>query len=183
MRDSGRMADVGEILDLPALGVRIEFRRTTEETGGELIEFDVAGRPQGLIALPHVHPRQSERHEVIEGSMLMKTGAMERLLGPGEVVETPAGMPHSHRGASDEPARVRVQIRPARAFEAWLERIAAMQRDGQLLPTGWPRPVAAARFLLDFEGEAHGTVAPLAVQRAAARALLRTHELAAQRRR
>ncbi|HEV2873573.1 MAG TPA: cupin domain-containing protein [Thermoleophilaceae bacterium] len=164
------MARSGDVLDVPGLGVSIEFRRTTEDTGGELVEFDVVGRPKGLITVPHVHPRQSERHEVIEGSFRIQTGGLERLLGPGEVVETPAGTPHRHTGDG----RVRVQIRPAAGFEPWLERLAALDREGELLPGGWPKPVAASRLLLDFDGEAHGTTPPLRVQQVAARAILRT---------
>jgi quercetin dioxygenase-like cupin family protein len=165
------MARPGEVLDIPTLGVRIEFRTTTEESGGELVEFDLVGRPRGFITLPHVHPEQSERHEVIEGRFAIRTGALERLLGPGEIVETPAGTEHRH--GSGENARIRVQVRPAKRFEAWIERIAAMDRDGELLASGFPKPVAAARLLLDFDGEAHATTPPLRVQRAVARATLR----------
>jgi hypothetical protein len=114
---------------------------------------------------------QTERHEVIEGAFRIRTGALERLLGPGEVVETAPGVEHSH--GSDGAARVRVQITPARSFEAWLERIAAIHREGRLARGWWPRPVAAARLLLDFDGEAHGTVPPVAVPQAAARGILR----------
>ena len=62
--------------------------------------------------------------------------------------------------------------RPAGDWEAWLERIAAIDRDGDYLPGGWPKPVAAAKLLLDFEGEAHGTLLPLSLQVRAARAVL-----------
>jgi len=167
------VARPGDVLDIPSLGVSVEFRRTAEESGGELVEFDLVGRPRGFITIPHVHPRQSERHEVIEGSLSVRTRSLERLLGPGDGVETPAATPHRHRSAGDGPARVRVQIRPAHAFEAWLERIAAIEREGEFLPGGWPRPVAGARLLLDFPHEVHGTGAPLPAQQAAARAVLR----------
>jgi quercetin dioxygenase-like cupin family protein len=177
------MARSGDVLDVPSLGITIEFRRTGEETGGELVEFDVVGRPKGFVTVPHVHPRQSERHEVIEGSLLIKTGGLERLLGPGEVVETPAGTPHTHRAGGDGPSRVRVQVRPPGRFEAWMERIAAIEREGDMLPAGWPKPVAGARLLLDFEGEAHGVAPPLSLQQAAARGVLRARDFVAQRRR
>jgi quercetin dioxygenase-like cupin family protein len=161
------MAHAGDVLDVPSLGVSVEFRRTTEQTGGELVEFDLVGQPQGFITVPHVHPTQSERHEVVEGRFRIRTGALERVLGPGEVVETKAGIEHSH--GSDGPARIRVQVRPASNFEAWLERVAAIE----YLPGGWPKPVDAARLLLDFPGEARGSFSPLPVQQAAARAVLR----------
>jgi len=175
------MAKPGDVLDAPRFGVRIEFRRTTEETRGELVEFDLVGRPRGIITQPHVHPHQTERHEVIEGWMLIKTNGRRRLLAPGDVSETPPGTPHRHAGTGGGPARVRVQIRPDGQFEAWLERIAAMDRERQL-PRGWPRPVAGARLLLDFEGEAHATIPPLHVQEAVARAILRGRARLAQRR-
>ena len=68
----------------PALGISDRVpQTTTEDSGGELVEFDLVGRPQGFVTVPHVHPRQSERHEVIEGSFLIKTGGLERLFAPG----------------------------------------------------------------------------------------------------
>jgi quercetin dioxygenase-like cupin family protein/uncharacterized protein YndB with AHSA1/START domain len=171
------MAKPGQVLDAPSLGVKIEFRRTAEETGGELLEFDVVGRPKGFITQPHVHPGQSERHEVIEGAMRIKTRGVETTLGPGETFETPAGHAHKHVAAGDIPGRVRVQIRPATRTEAWLERLVELDRDGQLTRGGWPRPVAGARLISDFEGEAHAASPPPRAQQAIARAILKTHAL------
>ena len=175
------MAKPGDVLEAPQVGVRIEFRRTTEDTSGELVEFDVVGRPRGIFAQPHVHPHQSERHEVIEGSMRIKTDGQWRVLGPGEVAETPPGTTHRHY-AGHADTRIRVQMRPAGSIEPWLERVAAIDRAGQL-PRGWPRPVAGARLLLDFHGEAHTPVPALNIQKAVARAVLRGHARLARRRR
>jgi quercetin dioxygenase-like cupin family protein len=183
VRETHAMASPGEVLDVPALGLRVEFRQTTAETGGELIEFDVVGRPKGIIVTPHVHPSQSERHEVIEGSMELKVGGLTRLLRAGDVVETPAGTPHRHRSAGTGETRVRVQIRPALEFEPWLERLAAIDHDGGMLPGGWPRAIPGARLLLDFPGEAHGTFPRHGAQLAAARALIGVHARATQSRR
>ena len=47
-----------------------------------------------------------------------------------------------------------------------------MDAAGDILPGGWPRPVAGAKLLLDFPGEAHPTFPPLGVQRATARAIV-----------
>ena len=48
-------------LQVTRLGVVVEIRKTGEDTGGELVEFDVIGRARGLIAQPHVHTQQTER--------------------------------------------------------------------------------------------------------------------------
>ena len=177
------MATPGEVLDAPSLGVQIEFRTTTAESGGELLEFDVVGRPRGFITTPHIHPAQRERHEVIEGSMRIEHDGFESTLVPGDVIETRPGNVHMHRPAGDAPGRIRVRLRPALRTEEWLERIVEMDRDGEFLRGGWPRPVAGARLILDFDGEAHAASSPPRVQRAIARAILRAHALAAQRRR
>ena len=171
------MAKPGQVLDTPSLGVTIEFRRTTEETAGELVEFDIVGRPRGFITWPHVHPGQTERHEVIEGSLRMSTRGVETTLGPGETFVTPAGQAHAHVAAGDRPQRLRVQIRPAGRIEAWLERLAEIERAGQFTRGGWPEPLAGARLILDFDGEAHAASPSLHVQRAIARTILRTHGL------
>ena len=55
------MAQPGDVLEVPRLGLTIEFRTTTAQSGGERLEFDVVGRPRGFVAQAHVHPAQSER--------------------------------------------------------------------------------------------------------------------------
>ncbi len=52
----------GDVLEMRPLGMRIVFLRTAAETGGELLEYEVVGRPRGFPAQAHVHPLQSERH-------------------------------------------------------------------------------------------------------------------------
>ena len=64
----------GTMLDIGALGVRVHIRRTAAQTRGELVEFDVEGRPRGLIAAAHVHTAQAERHEVLDGAMRLVVG-------------------------------------------------------------------------------------------------------------
>ncbi len=114
--------------------------------------------------------------------MRIRTGGRWRVLGPGETVDTSPGTVHRHYAAGAGAARIRIQMRPAGRTEAWLERVAAMDGAGQL-PRGWPSPVAGARLLLDFQGEAQVPFAPLRIQEAVARTVLRGHAWLAQRRR
>jgi hypothetical protein len=108
---------------------------------------------------------------VIEGRFRIRTGALERMLAPGEVVETAPGVEHRHR--SDEPGRIRIQVRPAQRWEEWLERVAALDGEG----AARSRRVAAARrgraAAARLRRRGHGTVPPLPVQQAAARGILR----------
>src|SRR3954469_7554014 len=64
-----RMSEPGAVYDLSPVGVVIEMRRTAAGTGGAYTEFDVSGRPRAFLAQPHAHEHQTERHEVLLGSM------------------------------------------------------------------------------------------------------------------
>jgi mannose-6-phosphate isomerase-like protein (cupin superfamily)/uncharacterized protein YndB with AHSA1/START domain len=171
------MAKAGDVLDMSALGVRVELRRTAQDTGGELLEFDVVGRARGIIAAGHVHVSQTERHEVLSGAMKLAIDGDERVLSEGQAMEVPAGAPHRQAPAGKGEGRVRVQTRPAGETQAFLERLEQMCRDGQFNRFGFPRPVAGARLMRDFASTGHATQPPLPVQRALSRVVLGIAEL------
>jgi len=158
---------------MPVLGMRIVFRKTAAETGGELLEYEVVGRPRGFPALAHVHPRQSERHEVVSGSLKVRMNGRDRVLGPGESIEIPAGRPHRHYAAGSGEGHVSVKLRPALRTEELLARLADLASSGDITRRGYPKPLAAARLILDFPQEGHAAQPPLALQRGFARAVTR----------
>jgi quercetin dioxygenase-like cupin family protein/uncharacterized protein YndB with AHSA1/START domain len=167
------MAQAGDVLDASALGVQVEIRATGADTGGEYIEFDVVGRPCGLIAQPHVHTEQTESFEVIEGSMELTIRGRKHLLSAGDTMDVPPGAPHTQRAGPGGPGRVRVRTSPAGTTEQFLERLAEMSANGGFIRGGWPKPVAAARFIMDFGDTGHAASPPLRVQKALARTILR----------
>jgi uncharacterized protein YndB with AHSA1/START domain/mannose-6-phosphate isomerase-like protein (cupin superfamily) len=167
------MVKSGDVLDVAALGIRFEVRRTAAETAGELVEFDVVGRSRGFVLQAHVHERQAERHEVVEGGMRLVVDGLEHVLGPGDAVEVPAGAKHRQLPHGPGAGRVRVQLRPAGRTEAFLERLAELSRSGALNRWGFPRPLAAARLIADFGDSDHAAWPSPAVQRAFSRAVLR----------
>jgi quercetin dioxygenase-like cupin family protein len=159
------------VLEIPQGGIRLEIRRRAADTGGEYVEFDVIGHPRGLFARPHVHDRHEERVEVLTGAMRLRLDGRERVLRAGERVEIPAGKPHAQRAHRGEPYHVRIQWRRPGSAEAFGERLAAMSRDGGLTRFGYPRPLAAARFGLEFGRYSHPAWPPLRVQLAPVRAI------------
>jgi quercetin dioxygenase-like cupin family protein/uncharacterized protein YndB with AHSA1/START domain len=167
------MTEPGNALDLSPLGVRVEILRTAAQTGGELLEADVVGRAQGFLAQSHVHSRQVERLEVVEGTLELRVAGRVHRLGPGEAMEVPAGTPHRQRPGGDGPGRVRIQVRPAGRTEEFLRRLAEMASAGQFFPGGWPRPLAGAALVRDFADVGHAARPPLRVQTALAGGLLR----------
>jgi quercetin dioxygenase-like cupin family protein/uncharacterized protein YndB with AHSA1/START domain len=166
------MANSGDVLELPPLGMRIVFLRTAAETDGDVLEYEVIGRPRGFPAQRHVHPQQSERHEVLSGALRLSMPGDDRVLGPGESVVIPPGAAHRHYADGADDGHVRVELRPALRTEQLLERLAQLSEEGGITKRGYLRPVAAARLIDDFPDEGHAAQAPVAAQRGFARAVL-----------
>src|SRR4051812_38170229 len=124
------MINPGQMLSNPVTGERFTFIDTAATTGGELLRFELALRPGGAVPIPHVHPIQTERFEVVEGRLRFRLGLRAIVAGPGEVVEVAPGVAHSFANAGDGEARVRVEVRPALEMEDMLADVVAMARAG-----------------------------------------------------
>jgi uncharacterized protein YndB with AHSA1/START domain/quercetin dioxygenase-like cupin family protein len=167
------MANAGDVLSMPQLGCSVKLIRTAAETGGELIEFDVLGRPRGFLVQPHVHVGQIEHYEVLGGSFKLVENGNEHVLRPGQTMQTEAGIAHRQMpGPDGADGHVRVQVRPAGTTQAFLERLAELCADGQFNRFGFPKPVAGAQLVIDFGDEGHAARPPLAVQKRLAKAVL-----------
>src|SRR5688500_5958946 len=99
----------------PVTVQRCTVTATAATTDGETLACELGLRPGGAVPIPHVHPIQTERFEVVEGLIRFRVGLRRRLAGPGEVVEVAPGVLRSFANAGDEEARVRVEVRPALA--------------------------------------------------------------------
>jgi mannose-6-phosphate isomerase-like protein (cupin superfamily) len=134
----------GATIENPVTGETITFLKTAAETEGELVEIEVTVEPDGAVAAAHVHPFQSERFEVLEGTLEFRRGRAKVVAGPGEVVTVPAGTAHSFRNAGETVARFRCEVRPALQFERFLETMFGLAADGKTNRKGMPSPLRLA---------------------------------------
>jgi quercetin dioxygenase-like cupin family protein len=161
------MITPGQTLENPVTGERFTFTETASTTGGELLAFDFALRPGGAVPIPHVHPVQTERFEVLDGKMRFRVGRRTVLAGPGDVVEVAPGVAHSFANAGDREARLRVEVRPALRMEEMLADVVAMAEAGRMNRRGLPRnPLDLAVLARRYDREAHAPLMSLGVQRA-----------------
>ena len=65
----------GDRLENPVTGEVLIFHGTAEQTGGESVLVETIVRPDGFVAAAHVHPHQTERFEVLEGTLGLRVGA------------------------------------------------------------------------------------------------------------
>jgi len=156
----------GQTLENPVTGERFTFTQTAASSGGELLAFDFALRPGGAVPIPHVHPIQTERFEVVQGLMRFRVGLRTKLAEPGDVIEVAPGVMHSFANAGEEEARLRVEVRPALAMEEMLAEVVAMAEAGRMTDRGMPRdPFELADLARRYDREAHAPFLTVGMQR------------------
>ena len=153
------------MLENPTTGERIVFRKTAAETNGEALEYEILFTPRGFGAQEHLHPRQQERHEVLEGELGIVVAGRERRLGPGDVEVVPPGTPHRIFAAGDRPVRAVFESRPALRSAELAETLFGLGRDDKLNAKGNPNPLQLAVIGREFAEEGRATRPPEAVQR------------------
>ena len=63
------MFHAGDQIENPVTGERLVFHETAAETNGERVVFETIVQPGGFVAAAHVHPFQTERFEVLAGTL------------------------------------------------------------------------------------------------------------------
>jgi quercetin dioxygenase-like cupin family protein len=100
----------------PVRDEKMTFLETSAETGGEytLVEVDLG---PGKAAPAHKHKEQSERFEVISGSLDVTVEGETTPLEPGQVATAPGGSLHAFDNSGSERSVYRVKITPGN--EGW----------------------------------------------------------------
>jgi mannose-6-phosphate isomerase-like protein (cupin superfamily) len=160
------MISPGQTLENPVTGERFTFTQTAATTDGELLAFDFALHPGGAVPIPHVHPIQTERFEVVDGQMRFRVGLRTVMAGPGDVVEVAPGVSHSFANAGEEEAQLRVEVRPALAMEDMFGEVIAMAQAGRMNRRGMPRNLLDLALLArTYDQEAHAPLLGVRLQR------------------
>jgi mannose-6-phosphate isomerase-like protein (cupin superfamily) len=160
------MISPDQTLENPVTGERFTFTHTAASTGGELLAFDLGLRPGGAVPIPHVHPIQTERFEVVDGRMTFRVGLRKLQAGPGDVVEVAPGVAHSFANPGEDEAHVRIEVRPALAMEKMFAEVVGMAEAGRMNRRGMPRNLLELAVLArKYDQEAHAPLLSVRLQR------------------
>jgi mannose-6-phosphate isomerase-like protein (cupin superfamily) len=83
----------------------------------------------------HLHPAQSERHEVLDGKLGIHLDGEDRVLEPGDVVLVPAATPHRLFPVGDGKVNALFELVPALRTEEPLETVVRWRRPGRSTAT------------------------------------------------
>src|ERR671921_717959 len=125
---------------------------------GQIIDNPITGA--------RIDAEQEERFEVVSGTMKFRMAGKKIVAGPGETVVVPAGARHKFANGGDEPAVVRVEVRPPLRMEDLLETTVRLAEEGKTNRKGMPKPVHLALFVREFEREVRAPFPPPAVVKA-----------------
>jgi len=97
------------VIENPRTGEQVE---RVAETPDVLTMTTTWTRP-GHRAMEHLHPIMEERFEVLEGRAAFRIDGVEIEAAAGSVVVAPPGRRHVAWNPTDEPVRLRIEMRPA----------------------------------------------------------------------
>jgi mannose-6-phosphate isomerase-like protein (cupin superfamily) len=161
------MIAVGQTVENPVTGERLTFLETACETGGEYVRFEAEIAPGGTLASAHLHPRQSERFEIVSGTLTMKVGHRKFEARRGDVIVVDPGTAHDFWNRTQEPVRMLVELRPALAIEELLETMYGLAADGRTNRFGMPNLFRLAVIAQAHFDEVRVPFVPQWLQRAA----------------
>ena len=150
----------------PTSGQRCVFRRTGEDTNGELLEVDLFVSP-GAFVREHVHPTQQETFACVSGLFVLEVAGARRTIGPGEAVVIEPRTAHGFRSAPED-AHLLVTVRPALHLDDYFRTFLGLSRDGKIsIPfEGLPRPLLQVALVMDrYAPEIAAPGIPLRLQR------------------
>jgi mannose-6-phosphate isomerase-like protein (cupin superfamily) len=98
---------------------------TIERSDPELLSMHVRWTPGEKNPIVHMHPRQDERFEVLEGALQVTAGGNTRVHGAGESFDVPRGSVHTMGPAGEATAEARWEVRPALKTEQMFRDIEA----------------------------------------------------------
>jgi len=106
------------------LGIPMLIRLHGRDTGGTLSAVESHDVPGGGPP-PHIHHREDETFQILEGEYEFMVGDQKILAKPGATLFAPRGIPHTYRYLGQVPGRLMCIITPS-GFEGFFEAVGAL---------------------------------------------------------
>lgn len=114
---------------LNILGIPMLIRIHGRDTGGTLSVVESHDVPGGGPP-PHIHHREDETFQILEGDYEFMVGGKTILAKPGTTLFAPRGIPHTYRYLGQAPGRLMCTITPS-GFEGFFEEVDALNPQQQ----------------------------------------------------
>src|SRR5215475_11350218 len=112
------------------LGIPMYIRVLGRDTGGTVSVVESHDVPGGGPP-PHIHHREDETFQILEGEYEFVVGDKTILARPGTTLYAPRGVAHTYRYLGKTPGKLMCIITPA-GFEGFFEEIGALAPQDQM---------------------------------------------------
>jgi quercetin dioxygenase-like cupin family protein len=143
----------GQGRQMNVLGHTVTIKLAQQMTEGEYYVFEVV-TPPGHGIPPHVHSKEDEVIQVLEGDYEIRLGEQTYQAKPGALIHFPRYIPHAFRNVGPEPGVTLWAVIPGSNFEKFFEELGA-------LPVGGPPDMAKVAAIF---GKYEIELLPLPVQ-------------------
>lgn len=132
------MAKQGDKITNGRTGQRMIFLQTGKETNGQLLEIESFNPKSDMREPIHIHPKQESSARVVSGKLHFLVDGKEHIVGPGEKIVIPAGVPHCFWNEDKAEAHSVQQFIPAQHIDEFFESFFALAQDNKLDKKGMP---------------------------------------------
>jgi quercetin dioxygenase-like cupin family protein len=127
--------NVTKVIENPFSGEQFRFLPGTADAA---FQMEVTA-PVGVVSPPrHIHRREQERFEVLDGEITVLAGRDSMLLRAGDTCQIPPGQAHTWRNSGQSPARMIVEFLPAGAMQSFFETFCGLAQEGTCDKRGQP---------------------------------------------
>ncbi len=109
----------------------MQFLITAEDSKGQILRVKVWTKIGAQGPPEHMHPKQTETFEIINGTAGFKLNGKEQILLAGQNITVPMNAPHKFRNAGDNELVMVVELKPALKTEFFLETFYSLAKDGK----------------------------------------------------
>lgn len=146
-------------------GHRFHILESAQETNDGSLRIEYIAPPRANIS-EHIHHAQEEQFEVISGRLGVRVGGRELILGPGQSVIGPPGVPHAWWNPSAEKEVSFVAgIRPGLDVETMFETMLGLAREGKTIGSLPRNPLQLAVLARHIGGMAYPTDLPKPIRK------------------
>jgi putative monooxygenase len=148
----------------PATGESITVTATAQDGAEDVVRFSWRSAPGGSIT-EHLHPNQEERFAITSGQAHFTVAGEHRVVGPGETLVVPVGVPHSEWNPGSVAIEGVVELRPALHTKEMFEAFGGLGSEGKTTPRGAPKnPLQLGATVWHFRHESRATSPPIWLQ-------------------
>jgi quercetin dioxygenase-like cupin family protein len=122
----------GDGKKVSVIGNAINIRIHGRYTGGVLSVIESVEQPGGGPP-PHIHHREDETFQILEGEYEFNVGGKTIRAQPGATLFAPRGVPHFFRNVGQTPGRLMCVITPS-GLEGFFEEVGALTPQQQEIP-------------------------------------------------